>query len=51
MKLTATLFVAVAFVATVAAFSDPNEDKPARDNLPKDAKVSAEFGHRWMPPA
>ena len=35
--------VAILFVALVAgtlAFSDPNEDKPARGNLAKDDKVS-----------
>tara|TARA_B100000614_G_C14350579_1_gene412885 strand:- start:128 stop:331 length:204 start_codon:yes stop_codon:yes gene_type:complete len=37
--LLATVLLALACTTFVAAFSDPNEDKPAGANLPKDAKV------------
>ena len=40
-KVVAVFFLAVAIAgcSVVSAFSDPNEEKPARGNLPKDAKL------------
>eukprot|EP00045_Choanoeca_perplexa_P016439 m.222971 g.222971 ORF g.222971 m.222971 type:complete len:146 (-) comp17261_c0_seq1:41-478(-) len=40
------IVIALACVALAAAYSDPNEDKPAKGNLAKDAKLRIGVMHR-----